>query len=200
MIKGIIFDFGGVLTYGKAELIYENLAKELGIKPEELTNLRNKHLNELMTGELKILKFIQIIKNNFKINKDIIKDYKKIYTKVMHKNLNKKMFNLAYKLKKYYIISIISNMPDLHARINRNLGLFSRFYKVTLSCDVGLMKPQSKIFELALKKLNLRPKECIFIDDRKEHLNIPKKMGFKVINFKDNKQLIKELNKFGVKI
>ena len=118
----------------------------------------------------------------------------------MHRNINEEIFELAYKLKKNYIISIISNMPDLHAKRNKEMGLFKEFFKPMLSCDVKLMKPQEEIFELALNRLKLKPEECIFIDDREEHLDIPKRMGFKIIHFENNNQIIEELKRFNIKI
>lgn len=62
------------------------------------------------------------------------------------------------------------------------------------------MKPEREIFELALRKLNLNAEECVLIDDRAEQLELPAQMGFKVIHFKSNGQLIADLKSLGVAV
>ena len=46
----------------------------------------------------------------------------------------------------------------------------------------------------------LKPEECIFIDDLKETLKPARKLGMKTILFRNNKQLVRDLRKFNIKI
>ncbi|MFC2143884.1 HAD-IA family hydrolase [Candidatus Aenigmatarchaeota archaeon] len=82
--------------------------------------------------------------------------------------------------------------------MNKDRGIFSYFEPAILSCEIGMAKPHKEIFELALQKLGLKSEECVFIDDREEHLDTPKSMGFKVIHYKDSEQLIKGFRKLGI--
>ncbi len=96
-------------------------------------------------------------------------------------------------LKKNYKLAMISNTIEEHVKINRKLGRFKLFDVVILSNEAGFTKGEKYIFLLAIKELNIQPKECVFIDDIKKFLEIPKKLGMKTIHFKNNEQLIKDL-------
>ena len=70
-----------------------------------------------------------------------------------------------------------------------------KFDEVVVSCDVGIRKPNPKIYKMILKKLKLKGKSCIFIDNQKWNLIPAKKLGMKTILFKDNKQADEKLKK-----
>jgi HAD superfamily hydrolase (TIGR01549 family) len=47
----------------------------------------------------------------------------------------------------------------------RHFGLLDYFEVLSISCDVGYMKPHPKIFEHALDALDLRPEEAVMVGD-----------------------------------
>ena len=53
------------------------------------------------------------------------------------------------------------------------------------SCDVKLIKPDKAIFKLILEKYDLKPEECLFIDDMKENCLAAGSLGINYYNFKD---------------
>jgi len=62
------------------------------------------------------------------------------------------------------------------------------FHHTFLSNEIGLMKPDLKIFTYVSKALNIEPSEIFFIDDNKYNIDAAKKVGFKVFhssNFAD---------------
>lgn len=71
------------------------------------------------------------------------------------------------------------------------------FFDVTVfSCMEGLIKPDRKIYEITLKRLGVKPKEAVFIDDKEENVNSAKNIGINTILFKDLEQFKKELFSF----
>lgn len=68
---------------------------------------------------------------------------------------------------------------------------------IVISGDVGMIKPNEDIFLYFLKKFNLDPKDCIFIDDQISNINTAKKLGITGIlvenNFKQIRQQLKAL-------
>ena len=63
------------------------------------------------------------------------------------------------------------------------------------SCDVKLIKPDPKIYECLIKKYNLVPGECVFIDDLEKNVSAAKKLGFHGIQSVTFKQVQEDLNK-----
>ncbi len=56
-----------------------------------------------------------------------------------------------------------------------------------ISGDLGLRKPDPQIYRIALKKMNVSPHECIFIDDHPERVDAAAVCGITSILFNRNK-------------
>jgi HAD superfamily hydrolase (TIGR01549 family) len=65
------------------------------------------------------------------------------------------------KLKEDYVVGIVSNTHNLEIK---KLD-FSFADLVILSSEVGLVKPDKRIFDLACKELGVKPEECVFVGD-----------------------------------
>ncbi|MBU0535753.1 MAG: HAD-IA family hydrolase, partial [Nanoarchaeota archaeon] len=57
-----------------------------------------------------------------------------------------------------------------------------------------------QIYLLVLKKIGLKPEECIFIDDRKKYTDAAEKVGINGIQFRDAEQLKKELAGLSIRL
>ena len=51
------------------------------------------------------------------------------------------------------------------------------FDTVVISSEVGMRKPEERIFRLAIERLGLQPAECVFIDDIQENVNAARAAG-----------------------
>ncbi len=199
MIKAIIFDYGGVITLGKFEDIYDKLAEYLKINPEDFIKIRDKYLRRMFIGKISTERFCEIVKKEFNLDCDVLEYYKKAYLEVISKNINQDMLKLIKKLKNNYKLILLSNILKLHADMNEKEGIFSDFDELIFSYNVGFVKPDQRIYNLALKRINLRPEECIFIDDYKDNIKIAYELGIRTILYKNEEDLIKNLNGLGVK-
>lgn len=109
------------------------------------------------------------------------------------KEIIERLKNMGYRL------GLLSD----HARewvefCNHKFGYHKLFHSVLYSFEVGVSKPDMKIYTGILEKLNARPEECIFIDDKYENLAPAKKLGIKTILFENAGQLERELASLGV--
>jgi HAD superfamily hydrolase (TIGR01549 family) len=69
-------------------------------------------------------------------------------------------------LSKYYDMGIIANQSEDITELIERTG-FDRFFKVqAISSSVKIRKPDSKIFELAIKETGRHAKDCIMVGDR----------------------------------
>jgi putative hydrolase of the HAD superfamily len=66
------------------------------------------------------------------------------------------------------------------------------------SCFVGLRKPESGIYRLAIEITQIDPHECCFIDDRALNLESAANLGMQTIQMQTLEQLQAELGKLGV--
>ena len=67
------------------------------------------------------------------------------------------------------------------------------FDSIVMSSVVGLAKPDPRIFELALKRLEVEPAEAVFIDDLRRYTNSARELGINTIVYKNFDQMKSEL-------
>ncbi|MFH1172669.1 MAG: HAD family hydrolase [Nanoarchaeota archaeon] len=143
MIKAIIFDLGGVILQNKVEDVIKKISERLNIDYDSLFYLYKKHKQNMSSGKMSAKQFADLIKTKFKLDTDVIQEWKKAYLETMP--INEKMINIVKELKKNYKVAMVSNIPELHAQINKERGTFSYFNPTILSCEVHLTKPQKEI-------------------------------------------------------
>lgn len=77
------------------------------------------------------------------------------------------LHSVLEKLKKHFRLSIISNYPCGQAIRSSldNIEISHLFETVIVSGDIGYVKPHPLPFQMLLKRLEVRPSDCIFIGD-----------------------------------
>ncbi len=91
---------------------------------------------------------------------------------------------VAKKLKENYKIAMLSNDLKNWSNFLRSKYNINRFFDVNvISGDVGYRKPDHKIYEVLLKKINCPAEDCIFVDDKLENLRAASELGIKTIKF-----------------
>lgn len=97
---------------------------------------------------------------------------------------------MAYKLAEFYPMAIISNTCEAHIRfLEARYDFFSIFREKIYSFQVGCMKPDPHIYELALQRMNANRYESLFIDDLEENVLTPSRMGWQTIHLRPDVSL-----------
>lgn len=68
------------------------------------------------------------------------------------------------------------------------------FDEILMSGDVNMIKPDPRIFKLMAEKLNLRPEECIMIDDVADNINGARIAGMHGVVFFNPEQIKNDIN------
>jgi len=200
-IKAIIFDFGGVITHYPPFTFRKELAKFLKIDFEIVNREVAKINPDFAKGTINEEEFWKKLTSALNI---VVpeKDKKNFITDECSRDakINKDVEKIVIALKNSgYKLGIISNILEPHAKYSKVQGWFKNFSSVILSCEVGLLKPDERIYNLMLERLRLKGNECIYIDDREVNLKPAEKVGIKTILFKNATQLKKELINYGIR-
>ena len=99
---------------------------------------------------------------------------------------------------KYFMATINNESRELNNYRIETFALRKIFRVFFSSCYVGLRKPESDIYRLALEVTQMPPDRCCFIDDRAGNLEAPAKMGIHTIQMQTVEQLRGDLQKLGV--
>ncbi len=80
--------------------------------------------------------------------------------------------------------AFVSNSgPEIMARVRADHPLETRFDAVIISCEVGLSKPDPRIFRLCLERIGLRAPEVLFVDDRADNVEGAARVGLRTLQF-----------------
>jgi len=210
MIKAIIFDVGGVLQIGKyswlafrrhrSTSVHKFMARKFHITLDQWFDSIDTAYAQAIEGKISKKQALSIMAKDLETSSENLESlFVKAYRKYFKRN--NKLFDLAFSIrKKGYKIAILSDQWWVSEEALMLSKDTRKFNASIVSCEVGFRKPNPKIYKIALQKLKVKPTEAIFVDNQEWNITPAKKLGFKTILFKNNKQTIKELKKLGVRI
>eukprot|EP00127_Corallochytrium_limacisporum_P000723 Clim_evm9s25 gene=Clim_evmTU9s25 len=210
----VIFDVGGVLLDSPVHIM-RDYEKEIGMpslffgrviaeKKEQSAFAR------LERGEFGLVDFAKIFQSeceDYARRKDFtVKDYNipKLFNRMTTTiSAIPHMVQAArfLRLEGYKVGIITNNWIDDTSEESANVsgpGFFLADIAdvVIESCKVGMRKPDPRIYELCLERLNSDAEETIFLDDLYYNLRTPRKMGMTAIEVpKDTRKALAELEK-----
>lgn len=166
-IKAILFDMVGVLVFKKKNYVPKTKDE---INTEEIEKLFN-HVDDA--------KLIKDIKEKLKLSDSEIERA----ARVMPERFER--FDALWKtllgLKKKYKLGVINNGNAIAKKYWDKKFSFKEFDVFVNSAIEGIRKPDSKIYLLTCKKINVRPEECLFMDDTFENIEAAKRLGMETI-------------------
>lgn len=109
---------------------------------------------------------------------------------------NEELVAFVKTLRPQYKVAMLSNISSrerLDVRFEPG-QLDELFDTVVASGEEGYIKPESEIYEIALRRLGVLPEECVMIDDIKEFCEGAEAVGIHAIQFLNTQQCITDLN------
>lgn len=184
MIKAILFDFGNVICRLDNRIFIDRIAPFSPKSARELEESiydRSDLPRRYETGQIDSEEFFSgIVKLcGLTIEKQaFIRAYTDIFTPIPE------TIALIKSLKPYTHLGLISNTSpwDFEYGI-KPVEIFGLFEVVTLSFQVKAMKPDRRIFDDALHKLQLGAGDCMFIDDNPEYAAAAGRLGLSGIHY-----------------
>ena len=80
--------------------------------------------------------------------------------------VSKEILDVLQKLDSMDIkLGLISNADSIDCKYWEQSPLFQYFHDAVFSCNVGLLKPDKQIYELAMQRLDVSPEQCLFVGD-----------------------------------
>ncbi|MHA1489420.1 MAG: HAD family hydrolase [Promethearchaeota archaeon] len=215
-LKHFIFDFGGVMI--KKTFVLKNLLDiinqdlKINIPSKEECSYFRKIRRSVSSGRISSREFIEKIFKKYyypfqnkagalPLKKVNVSYYLELWFNLYSQfaNLSSEMEEIIEKLHQAgYIVSLMSNTFDIHAKSNQLKGFYDIFDNIFLSNEIGLRKPDLEKYKYVLKKLDTKPKKCVFIDDKIQNLEPARKLGIIVIRFESLEKFKLQLNELGV--
>ena len=182
VIKAVLFDFDGVLTIEKtgSAAITEYIAKRCGLPAEQVRSCYRRYNQALLLGEMTHAEiwpaFCEALGQRL--------DYQLLTDSFRATELDADMLCLLRQLRTEYRIALVTdNKSDRIRTILECKNLDDLFDAVAVSAELGSGKTDRRIFDYVLDQLDLRPEECVFIDNAGKNLVVPEQMGIRTLLF-----------------
>ena len=192
-----LFDLGGVFFDWDPHHFY----KDIFDNQEERDYFLNKICNDqwniqqdagrlIKDAESDLIKDFPNYKNEIKL---YYKNHRKMFRKIFQKSVD-----VLNDLKnKNYDCYVLSNWSwETFQDMDKEYPFLNKFDGLIISGKERLIKPDYKIYKLAINRFNLIPEETVFIDDKKENIQAASDIGFLTIHLTNPEIINQEINKF----
>ena len=193
MIKAVFFDLGGVIVRTEYQAPRQHLAERLGMEYEDIVKIvfESPSSVKASVGEISAKQHwanvtkrlrrpateTQAIRDEFFAG-DIV---------------DREIVEFLRSLRPRYFVGLISNAwPDLREYIVSQ-KFDDAFDHMVISGEVGVVKPEARIYQLALEQAGVSPNEAVFVDDFHENVEGCQAVGMHGIHFRDPHKTMSEL-------
>ena len=192
-IRAVFVDMGGVIVRTEFQAPRQHLADNLGMEYEDLVKLvfdsesaqqatiglisEDEHWAAVMRRLHRPASETQAVRDEFFAG-DIIDTGLLDFLRSLRGKVKVGMISNAWSGLRAYILS--KKFEDA-------------FDVMIISAEVKAMKPDARIYQIALEKLAALPSESVFLDDFPENVKAARAVGMQAIHFAQPEQAIKEL-------
>ncbi|MBL6966031.1 MAG: HAD family phosphatase [Anaerolineales bacterium] len=193
MITTILWDIGGVILRTEDSGPREQLAAELGLTRHELEKLifGGDLGTRAQKGEITPVELWAAARSALKLPPDAYPDFSERFFD--GDRIDYDLVNFICSLKPRYKTGIISNAWKNLPEALEHWEIADAFDMVVGSGDEGIMKPDARIYQLALARAGAQANECIFVDDFPHNIEGAQAVGMQGILFRSAEQVISEL-------
>ena len=196
-ISALILDYGGVISKPQNLEHFQEIIRVLGTNEnyfmEVYYTYRKDYDNGQLSGKEYWFKILQHFGHepNDSFANNLIKVDVKSWTEI-----NRSMVGFIEESRdRVEKLAIISNMMrDTLAYMKSHYEWLKIFDEEIYSCEIGINKPDIRIFEFCLKRLGISPQACLFVDDSQRNVFGAVKSGMNVLHYKSFAQFSQEFN------
>ncbi|MDY6846898.1 MAG: HAD family phosphatase [Chloroflexota bacterium] len=194
-ITTIIFDFGGVLYKMPDPKRINQWMKLLGLRqePEVMAILANPNQSQIVKdiclGKISEDQAWGMMHNKLRIKPKTMRRFRNQF--FSKRNLNRQLVRFMDELKEDYQLGILSNAGDqTRSLMTEVFHLDQRVDEIIISAEEGVIKPDFKIYQIAMDRLKAEPAQSLFLDDYARNVEAAIDFGMKAVQFVNNKQAI----------
>lgn len=197
MIKGIIFDIGGVVVKWDNRTYFSYLGRLSGMSAKRIGRMVegiDKRYG-FERGKISVSEFERLLAGKVGVGTEKIRWFH-FYRANM--KVDKKVVDIARRLHKNYTTAYLSNIDKRRHSYTRRVMDTKVFDYGFASFAIGYVKPDRRIFGYAIRKMGMKPSELLFIDNLKENVEGARNAGLNAMLFTGVANLSRRLKKMGL--
>lgn len=197
-IRAVFFDFGGVIQRTEFQAPRQQLAQRFNMDYDDIDKLvfgggPNSTAARASIGEIDVREHWKAIAKRLKIKESQIAEFESEFFAgdVLDMSIISYLRSLRPRFKTGLISNAWSDMRDYLVRKK----IDDTFDTLTISAEVGIAKPEAKIYHLALELAQVKANEAVFVDDMPANIEACQQVGMKGILFKDPQEAMDQLKR-----
>lgn len=193
-IRAVIVDFGGVLVLTSDTAGRQKWEHRLGLAEGELADaVFNTPISlQASLGKLPERAIWQHLGERFNLTPAQLDELEHDFWS--GDRLNEQLVEFIKALRPRYRTVILSNAWSGAREVFTHEYKLDRVVdEIFISSELGLVKPDPRIYRLVTERMDVRPEECIFLDDFTENVAAAQQAGMKAILFLSTRQAIHDL-------
>jgi putative hydrolase of the HAD superfamily len=192
-IRAVFFDLGGVIVRTEYQAPRQQLAERLGMEYDDLSKIvfDSETGAQASIGTITALQHWESVMKRLKRPPTELESIRDEF--FAGDIIDRQLLQFLRSLRGKQTTGLISNAwSDLRDYLTRE-KMDDAFDHIIISAEVGVAKPDPKIFQIALEQAGVSPNEAIFVDDFYANIEGCEKVGMKGIHFKDAESTLQQL-------
>jgi putative hydrolase of the HAD superfamily len=197
MIEGLVFDVGGVLVRTQDQSGRHRWEARLGLKPGSLAWLvfDSELGRQAQLGQASMQEVWNWIGDLLDLSQDDLATME--FDFWSGDEVDQALCDYIRRLRVRYRTGMLSNNWVRDGRaMAEGLGIADCFDAFVTSAEIGVMKPEPRIYRVMLERLGLSPSQVIFVDDFSENVEAARRLGMHSLQFVDPVQAQSQLEKW----
>ncbi len=194
MIRAVIFDMGGVLVRTGNHTPRAELARRFGLTYEQIDELvfNSQTAFQAAIGDLDVDRHWESVCSSLGAPLSEMPAIREAFWGGDH--IDAVLVDYIRSLRPRYKTALLSNAwNDARRTAQEKWKILDAFDVILFSAEVHLMKPDARIYQMAIKALEVAPQEAVFVDDFPENVEAARLAGLQAIRFDNTQQAIEEL-------
>jgi epoxide hydrolase-like predicted phosphatase len=195
-VRAVVFDIGGVLEVPTDINLDGRWERRLGLRPGKFFDrLRRSGLGrDANLGRISEADFAQALGRLYGLDESATEELLAELWDWYSGELNTEMADYFQRLRPRYRTAILSNAAAGGRREEERRYGFSAMADVLVySYEVGIEKPDRRIYEITCERLGVRPSEVVFLDDLEVNVVAARQVGMRAVRFQSTAQAIYEM-------
>jgi glucose-1-phosphatase len=184
-----MWDMGGVLIRTESESPRQSLARRFGLTPAELNGLvfDSQASIRATLGEIHEEAVWQHVAKSLDLTTSGLAEF--IQEFWSGDACDADLHGFIKDIRPKYKTGLLSNAWSNARRVvDSRYHVLDVFDVVIFSAEVGLAKPDPRIYQLELDKLGVQAAEAIFVDDVQENIDAANRLGIHGVRFENSRQ------------
>ncbi|MFH2103954.1 MAG: HAD family phosphatase [Chloroflexota bacterium] len=192
-IRSIYLDFGGVIVRTEDQVPRTRLAERFGMTYRDIEKIvfESESSRRASTGEISEEEHWQATARTLGVSRlEMTAIGDEFFT---GDRVDNALLDFIQGLRPERKLGLISNAWSGLRSWIESKGFAAVFDYMVISAEVGIMKPDARIYHLALQELGAAPGESVFLDDFIENVEAARAVGMHAIHFTQPEKALEEL-------